>query len=906
MCRIKINFLDQLILNSVTIKWQSFVWADDATKNDDIRKRIEHIVNSSRRNGEWNVMIRNSNYNQNKENVTELKIFELGDYFVPFYKGKNTRNWLWVSEIKKQKEKFDKLLQDTTKWKPNFTEEPRTIVKAKRTLPNPNNQSPAARRPSPPPFPFVSPFPSSTTPSPSGAVSPTYAPSSPIPRAEEIPEFKFGEDDWKEELAYCFNRSNMPCDVVTVSLPTGYGKSTELPFSMYQNRTKTDNKKIVYVTMSKRLPTESLVRFLRDKNTETRPFANDIDFRHGGDRYYDQPLRPKAKLLFVSEGWLLTMLMMKFNSNEQRFRYLLDNVEAVIMDEVHERTTEGDFMCAFMRHFLRSIGPRRFSEGPRPKLVLMSATLCPQFPKYFEEEWERAYDSARQSLHIENVHREEKKRPDRTIEYWKFTEGKKFEDECVDAIKKLKTRYVNTECVKKESAKNGNILVFLPSIALIKYVADKLWKWRHNGTNPYPLRTYRDSTQVDRNPSVIELHGQCEPWVRDLVQREDLKGRVILATNIVESGITISNLVAAVDSCLQKNKMEFENANSLMECYATKSALTQREGRVSRGEINAPRGGMVIRMIDENVYDRLPCPTAPPQVLLTNILGTYVKIRSMDMGDIRGTKLMSTIKPYDLRQASSRLQELGVLDYDDNITPLGKTIQSIQTGPLHATAFLWCLACIPQAWQLVACSTTILAVNAKLMDMEIEGCSLLYSVEKNWKALSRFMVKNYPSYDHGTISPGILLKKKDLFENYGKFSKIALKLLQQNLTSFIPKDPTLLRYLESEREPIVKMQYIYLYCFMPQLMIWCNNLNKYINLETDQTIKHVDARDDLKENKKQARVVCYLQMEYVESKSHFTAHHTFALTANMIAFAQQHNQVEKVPDTYAKSILMSL
>ena len=93
---------------------------------------------------------------------------------------------------------------------------------------------------------------------------------------------------------------------------------------------------------------------------------------------------------------------------------------------------------------------------------------------------------------------------------------------------------------------------------------------------------------------------------------------------------------------------------------------------------------------------------------------------------------------------------------------------------------------------------------------------------------------------------------------------------------------------------------------MPQLMIWCNNLNKYINLETDQQIMHVDARFNLKENGKQARVVCYLEMEYVESKSHFTAHHTFALTNNMIAFAQQHNQVEKVPDTYAKSILMSL
>ena len=60
------------------------------------------------------------------------------------------------------------------------------------------------------------------------------------------------------------------------------------------------------------------------------------------------------------------------------------------------------------------------------------------------------------------------------------------------------------------------------------------------------------------------------------------------------------------------------------------------------------------------------------------------------------------------------------------------------------------------------------------------------------------------------------------------------------------------------------------------------------------------------ENGKQARVVSYLQMEYVESKKCFTAHHTFALTENMIAFAKQHFLVQQVPDTYAKSVLMSL
>lgn len=675
---------------------------------------------------------------------------------------------------------------------------------------------------------------------------------------------------------------------------------------MYQNRNETDQNKIVYVTMSKRLPTESLVGFLRERNPKTIPYANDIDFRHGGDRYDDQPLLPDAKLLFVSEGWLLTMLMMRFDSNLERFQYLSEKVEAVIMDEVHERTTEGDLMCAYMRNFLQVIGPRRSSGDPRPKLVLMSATLCPQFRTYFQEEWNDA-NAGQQSLQVQDVNREDKKRPNRTIMYL-GSQAKPFNDECVDAIIHLKKEYVNKECAGYKTAQNGNILVFLPSVASIKDVADKL------RTRAFPYT----STQIDTNSPIIQLHGQCEPWVRELVQWENLRGRVILATNIVESSITISNLVAAVDGCRQKNKMEFENANALMECYATQSALTQREGRVSRGEINAPRGGMVIRLISKENYDKLPCPT-PPQVLLTNIMGTYVKIRSMDMGDISGTKLMSTIKPYDLRQASSRLQELGVLDYDDNITLLGKKIQSIQSGPLHATAFLWCLACVPEASNWVVCSATILAVNAKSIPFaKIDGFRLTNSVDKNWMALSEFIRVHINSYCINTIAPTTLLYRKDLFENYKKFAETGFKFhnnRQNELTPFIPKDPTLLDYLKLQEQPdylklqdkaIAKMQYIYLHCFMPQLMIWCTELQKYINLETDQQIMHVDARLNLIENGKQARVVCYLEMEYVESKRCFTAHHTFALTANMIAFAQQHNQVKKVPDTYAKSILMNL
>ena len=64
--------------------------------------------------------------------------------------------------------------------------------------------------------------------------------------------------------------------------------------------------------------------------------------------------------------------------------------------------------------------------------------------------------------------------------------------------------------------------MFLPSTALIKNVADKLWKMRNNeGRLIFPRKPYIDSTQVDKDPLIIELHGQCEPWVRELVQRKD-------------------------------------------------------------------------------------------------------------------------------------------------------------------------------------------------------------------------------------------------------------------------------------------------------------------------------------------------------------------------------------------------
>jgi ATP-dependent helicase HrpB len=305
----------------------------------------------------------------------------------------------------------------------------------------------------------------------------------------------------------------------------------------------------------------------------------------------------------------------------------LSGVSAVLFDEVHERSIDSDFGLALALE-------AQAAFRPDLRVVAMSATL----------------DGSRFSTLMDNAP---------VLE----SEGKRWP---------LDYRYVGrrtelpieTDLVRilrqALSEQPGDILAFLPGVREIDRAFDALG-------------------DCGADIVVHKLHGQIDPAAQRLAVRRDAQGRrkVIFATNIAETSLTIDGVRVVVDSGLAR-RARFDQAagvTRLVTERASLSAATQRAGRAARQE-----AGIAYRLWEEAGNGGLP-PFDPPEILESDLAPLLLDCARWGEYDPAKLRWLDAPPAAAVLQAHKLLLSLEALDAQGRITAHGTTLANLPLPP---------------------------------------------------------------------------------------------------------------------------------------------------------------------------------------------------------------------------------
>jgi len=301
----------------------------------------------------------------------------------------------------------------------------------------------------------------------------------------------------------------------------------------------------------------------------------------------------------------------------------LAGVSAVLFDEVHERSLDSDFGLALA---LDAQGGLR----PDLRLVAMSATLDGgRFAKLMDAP---VIESEGKSwpLTLQHIGRKAEAR---------------IEDEMAAAI-----------CRALADEREGDVLAFLPGVAEIERTAERL-----------------EGILAE----IHRLHGSLDPAEQRAAIRKGERRKVILATSIAETSLTIDGVRIVVDSGLARRARYDRAAGStrLVTERASQAAVTQRAGRAAR---QGP--GVAYRLWEEAATAGLP-PFDPPEILEADLSLLLLDCALWGVGDPATLQWLDPPQKAAIDEARTRLLDLGAIDASGRPTEHGHAIARLPLPP---------------------------------------------------------------------------------------------------------------------------------------------------------------------------------------------------------------------------------
>ncbi|KXU29744.1 ATP-dependent helicase HrpB [Sphingobium sp. 22B] len=335
----------------------------------------------------------------------------------------------------------------------------------------------------------------------------------------------------------------------------------------------------------------------------------------------DSRMSARTRLLVLTEG----IFVRRIQDDPE-----LSGVSAVLFDEVHERSLDSDFGLALA---LDAQGALR----PDLRIVPMSATL----------------DGARFAALLAHggkdapvVESEGRIQPLELCHVGRAAE-KRIEDAMAATIR----RALNEEA-------EGDLLAFLPGVAEIERTAERL---------------------EDAGAEVHKLHGSLDPAAQRAAIRPSREGRrkVILATSIAETSLTIDGVRIVVDSGLAR-RPRYDRAagvTRLVTERASQAAATQRAGRAAR-----QRPGVAYRLWEAAATAGMP-PFDPPEILESDLSSLMLDCALWGVSDPGELRWLDPPPAAAVAEARKRLTVLEALDEGGRITAHGKTLATLPLEP---------------------------------------------------------------------------------------------------------------------------------------------------------------------------------------------------------------------------------
>nr|WP_218031173.1 ATP-dependent RNA helicase HrpA [Nocardioides psychrotolerans] len=407
--------------------------------------------------------------------------------------------------------------------------------------------------------------------------------------------------------------------VVIVAGETGSGKTTQLPkICLELGRGQLGEgreRKLIGHTQPRRIAARSVAeRIASELGTE---LGDLVGYQV---RFTDKTSRA-SRVKLMTDGILLAEL--------QRDRQLM-KYDTIIIDEAHERSLNIDFLLGYLRRLL----PQR----PDLKLIITSATIDPQrFAEHFAapdgtpapiiEVSGRTYPVEVRYRPLMEVSEEDSH----------DSEGEVVVRDQTEAI---------VEAVKELSAEGpGDILVFLPGEREIRDTAEVL-----SGLNLTPRNRYGPL-------EVVPLYSRLSAAEQHRVFAAHTGRRVVLATNVAETSLTVPGIRYVVDSGVARiSRYSARTKVQRLPIEAiSQASANQRSGRCGRVE-----AGIAIRLYSEEDFEGRPEFT-DPEILRTNLASVILQMASLGLGEVGRFPF---VEPPDRRNVTAGVQlleELGAL-----------------------------------------------------------------------------------------------------------------------------------------------------------------------------------------------------------------------------------------------------
>lgn len=393
-----------------------------------------------------------------------------------------------------------------------------------------------------------------------------------------------------------------------------------------------------------------------------------------------------TQIRFVTAGILLRMIQQES----------IRGITHIVVDEVHERSLDGDFLLILLK---------RLVKHSNVKVILMSATVNPQqFLDYYGGKVGYAHIEGRtfpvKSVYLDEILAMTRYVPQKLME--NSPEGDSIDPvrdlgRIIIALKDALDYHLIAKIVEyihgSLGSENGSILLFMSGVAEID-------------------RTIRSIAQLP-NPGqfwTLPLHAALTPKEQKRVFETAPHGKrkVVVSTNIAETSITISDVVAVVDSGRVKQTIfdPSSNATKLVDTLTSQAAAAQRMGRAGR-----VRPGVCYKMYTKSYEQERMELRPPPEMLRSSLEVLYLQVKAMGVTDV-AKFLDGALDPPDastIKAARSTLTTIGALDsHGDKLTPLGKHMALIPTDPRLAKLLVLgaMFGCLPRALTVAAIHST--------------------------------------------------------------------------------------------------------------------------------------------------------------------------------------------------------
>ncbi len=313
---------------------------------------------------------------------------------------------------------------------------------------------------------------------------------------------------------------------------------------------------------------------------------------------------PKTRLRFVTEGILTRRLL----SDPE-----LRGVDVVVLDEFHERHLDTDLALAL----LRRLQLRRKDTSQPLKLVVMSATLDTRSIANFLSEGDGACPVLKSEGRAFPI----------AIDHLPYS-PEPLERQISSALKRL-----------NREGETGHVLVFLPGLAEIR-------------------RAMRECDPAARAADmlVLPLHGDLSPEEQDRAVSPGKQRKLILATNVAESSVTVDGVTAVIDSGLARiaGTSPWTGLPTLQVGRVSRASARQRAGRAGR---TAP--GRVLRLYPEEDFLQRPEHDLP-EIVRSELSQLCLALRAMGIGHVSEVNWLEAPPEPAVLAAEALLDRLGV------------------------------------------------------------------------------------------------------------------------------------------------------------------------------------------------------------------------------------------------------